>query len=367
MKFTDLTLSEQLKISDRDIEGRKRLIDFNDEDAKMLKSIKPFIIENVDIIVEEFYSKQINIPEIQIVIGDAETFSRLHSSMKRYVIELFEGFYDKEYVNKRLRIGLVHKRIGVSPKLYISAIHILEGVLRKYLSKIPRNSNQSPDSMDYQESLRKVLTFDIQFVFDTYINSLLSEVKSAKDEMEEYANSLEEIVAQRTKELEELSSKDTLTGLYNQRFFYEQIRRDLSVSERSGQPISLVYIDLNNFKQLNDSKGHKAGGALLTIVGESLLSQVRDADMACRYGGDEFCIIMPNTTSDEAEEFCRRLTTNFDTREVQGISFSIGIFQLGPEKYSNMDSFVKSADKLMYKAKALSKEDPTHQICSGSN
>ena len=152
MKYTDLTLAEQLKISDRDIESRKKLIDFNDSDAELLKSIKPFISENIDAIAEEFYSKQINNPEIQIVIGDAETFKRLHNSMKRYVIELFEGYYDREYVNKRLRIGLVHKRIGVSPKLYISAIHILEIVLRKYVVKSTIGKNECANCFDHQDA-----------------------------------------------------------------------------------------------------------------------------------------------------------------------------------------------------------------------
>ena len=361
-RLTDTTLAEQLKITDRDIEDRKALMGFTEEDAKFLVAAKATVAENLDNIVGEFYAKQISVPEIQLLIGDAETFNRLHASMKRYVLELFDGFYDKEYVNKRLRIGKVHKRIGVSPKLYVSAIRLLEHVMVRYVTKEAKGDNNCSSCEGVRDALHKLLSLDIQFVFDTYIASLVSEVELAKDQVEEYAAGLEETVAKRTKQLQELSRRDTLTGLFNQRSFYEQLRRELSVGERNHHPISLVYLDLNNFKKLNDSQGHKAGDDLLETVGMSLTETVRDIDIACRYGGDEFCIIMPNTTLDQSDEVCRRLIAAFDSRPAQGVSFSIGIAQLGPDTFTDMDAFVKMADKQMYDAKAKSKKEPGHHI-----
>ena len=362
LRLTDQTLAEQLKITDREIEERKALMGFSDDDARFLEACKPVITEHIDDITGEFYEKQIKIPEIQLIIGDSETFRRLHGSMKRYILELFDGYYDGEYVNKRLRIGRIHNKIGVPPKLYISAICLLESILNKYVLAKPKSDAACEDCSGRQDALHRLLMFDIQFVFDTYIASLVSEVEAAKDQVERYAAGLEETVAERTQQLQELSRRDTLTGLFNQRSFYEQLRRELSVAERNHHPVSLVYFDLNNFKKLNDSQGHKAGDDLLETVGKAVNETIRDIDVACRYGGDEFCIIMPNTAEDQAEEVCKRLIADFDGRPTQGVTFSVGIAQLGPETYSDMNTFVRAADEHMYVAKARSKEDPGHHI-----
>ena len=253
------------------------------------------------------------VPEIQLLIGDAETFRRLHSSMKRYIVELFEGYYDKEYVNRRLRIGKVHKSIGVSPKLYISSLARMEGILHDKLLRMEEGDIE----IGYRRSaaLRKLLMLDVQFVFDTYINSLMSEVLTAKSAVESYAETLEETVAQRTRELEEISRTDSLTKLENQRSFYESLRHELAVAERNKTVLSLMYFDLNHFKILNDNKGHRTGDELLAFVGTIMLETARTSDVCCRYGGDEFCVIMPNTDWEAAKIFCERLIERFEEGE----------------------------------------------------
>jgi hypothetical protein len=113
--ITEQTLAEQLKITEREIEERKQLIGFSSADVIALLQWKPIVQRDIELIVDEFYRRQRSISEVALLIGDAETFRRLHHSMRRYVLELFDGFYDSEYVNKRLRIGKVNKQIGVSP------------------------------------------------------------------------------------------------------------------------------------------------------------------------------------------------------------------------------------------------------------
>ena len=121
MKKTEQTLLEQMRITEFDIEARKALISFKEEDFEQLKSLRSLIESKIDNLVSEFYKRQTEIPEIALLIGDADTLARLISAQRNYVLDLFSGIYDLEYVNNRLRIGLVHKRIGVEPKLYLSA------------------------------------------------------------------------------------------------------------------------------------------------------------------------------------------------------------------------------------------------------
>ncbi len=133
MRRTDKTLLEQMEISDVEILRRLELLSLNKEALNLLVSNKLIIEENIDVIVDEFYEKQTEIDEISLLIGDADTLRRLRTAQRKYVIDLFSGNYDSEYINNRLRIGLVHKRIGVEPKLYLSAVRSLKEIITKTL------------------------------------------------------------------------------------------------------------------------------------------------------------------------------------------------------------------------------------------
>lgn len=352
----DQSLAEQLRITEPEIRDRKSLLDFTEADVDSLRECKPIVSEHLDSIVDEFYDKQRRHPDIVLLIGDAETFSRLHGSMRRYVMELFDGFYDAEYVNSRLRIGKVHKRIGVPPKLYISALHLLETILLRHVM------DDGPRGEARRTALHKLLMFDIQLVFDTYIASLVSQVESARDQLQTYATSLEHMIAERTRQLEELSRKDPLTGLANQRAFFTDLRRELAIAQRTHQPVSLVYFDLNGFKGLNDTQGHLAGDDMLIAVGRALGEVLRETDTACRYGGDEFCLILPATDSIHAEQTCQRVIAAFDKIASHGVTFSIGIAEAGTGPTLSADDLVRAADTAMYIAKARSRCEPGHYI-----
>jgi len=204
MELTDHRLLEQIHITGHEIARRKELTGLGSDEAAALLGCRAFITEEIDLIVEEFYRIQTSDPEISRLIGDADTLRRLHSAQKQYVIELFSGNTDSEYVNNRLRIGLVHKRIGVEPKLYLSAVRILKEILFKTLE---RRVTDAAARADACRALDRQLYFDITLVFDTYTRSLISEVESAKDRVEIYAASLEIQVAQRTRELQEKVSQ----------------------------------------------------------------------------------------------------------------------------------------------------------------
>nr|CRH08000.1 Protein of unknown function. putative diguanylate cyclase, predicted [Candidatus Magnetococcus massalia] len=365
VKLTDRSLAEQMKITDLELEKRKQRLNFTQDDVDRLLSCKELVATNVDEVVDQFYSRITGLPEAQLIIGDAETFRRLKSSLRGYIIELFEGYYDREYVNKRLRIGKIHQRIGVSPSLYVSAVAQLENFIQTLLlndAKIGKNCTLCDHRRD---SLHKLLMLDMQLVFDTYINSLVSEVNSAREEVERYAQSLEETVAERTRQLEELSTRDGLTGLLNQRTFHTVLRRELSRAERISQPLSLVYFDLNKFKAVNDTIGHKAGDQVLMNVGVAVKSVLEESDdSGFRYGGDEFALILPNTDLKQATELSKQLCEAYDPEKNYNVSFSMGIAQRGPKEYGLMDSFIHEADSHMYIAKGVSRQEPGHQIHS---
>ncbi len=362
MKNTRLTLLEQLRITEREIRRRQELIGLTDENIAILLESRPLISQNIDVIVDDFYGDQVQEPEIARLIGDSETLSRLKKYMRKYILDLFDGLYDTEYVQSRLRIGMVHKRIGVTPKLYISAVHNLQNLLKKHLAG--ESGEDCESCIRRMDALEKIILFDLALVFDTYIHSLMEEVGRSKEELEKYAQSLEETIALRTHELAELARVDSLTSLFNQRSFYEELKRELSRAQRNADTISLIYFDLDGFKAVNDTMGHRKGDEILVKTADAIRSSVRPSDVAARYGGDEFCIILPQTEISDAIGICKRIIENFESRgQTSGVTFSFGISENNSQNLYDVDLFVKKADTAMY----ISKKRPGHQISTSSS
>ncbi|BBL74662.1 GGDEF domain-containing protein [Methylomagnum ishizawai] len=348
MRQTDQTLLEQMRITELDIERRKELLNFTVKDVEILLKYKPIIEHEIGAIVADFYSKQTAIDEIQLLIGDSDTLGRLMDAQKRYIRDLFQGIYDMEYVNNRLRIGLVHKRIGVEPKLYLAAIHTLKDLLFRVL----RPHEEDVDGYaSIQSALGKLLYFDVTLVFETYIRSLLAEIEVAKDKAERYAKIMEEKVADRTRELERLSRIDALTGLSNRRVLQEALCREIRYAQRNRLPLCLVYFDVDNFKTINDRLGHHRGDEILQSIGHILLSVSRDVDMCFRYGGDEFCVILQGTLLEQARGSYAGRLLDVLAKEIPGVELSIGIAQTGLDIYDSPDDLIKRADARMYEAK----------------
>ncbi len=110
---TGYSLADQMRIDEFEVERRKELLKFEPEDAEWLIAVKPEILKLLEVIVEEFYANQVSIVEIAVTIGDLETLRRLRNVQKSYIVELFSGYYDLDYVNNRLRIGLVHNALAL--------------------------------------------------------------------------------------------------------------------------------------------------------------------------------------------------------------------------------------------------------------
>ena len=352
MKQTELTLLEQMHITALEVESRKALLGFTSSDVDSLLRCRTLVRDAIDDVLAQAHEKQMAIDDITLVIGDADTLRNMQSAQKTYVLDFFQGVYDTDYVHSRLRIGLVLKRIGIDPKLYLAAVKILKDALFRFME------TSIPDVAEHtriQQALDKLLYFDVTLVFETYVRSMVTEIERGKDKMIHYARSLEQRVAERTAELERLSRIDPLTGLFNRRILAETIQREIRIAERNKKPLSLVYFDLDNFKEVNDCYGHDKGDDVLKAVGETVRAVSRNVDLCFRLGGDEFCVLLTDSTEDEARRvYCNRLVRLIAER-LDGLTLSIGIAQTGPDEYADPDALIKRADTAMYEAKRRSK------------
>ncbi len=358
MKQTELTLLEQMRITELEVEHRKELLDFTAEDVDYLLRIRTVVRSSIDALISEFYEKQAAIDDIALVIGDADTLRCFQLAQKRYVLDMFQGVYDIEYVNSRLRIGLILKRIGIDPKLYLAATKMLKTLLYRLMEEACLDVAVCTNT---QRALDKLFYFDVTLVFETYVRSMVTEIELGKDKVVRYAKALEQRVAERTAELERLSRVDPLTGLLNRRILAETMQREIRIAERNGKPLCLIYFDLDRFKEINDQFGHDKGDEVLKSVGEAMREVSRNVDLCFRLGGDEFCVMLTNSTEDEARRvYCDRLLRLVAER-IDGLSLSIGIAQTGPEEYGDPDELIKRADHAMYEAKRRSKAPATAQ------
>ncbi len=352
LKLISRTLSEQMGMTEQEIVSRKEILKITPAHEKALNKCADYISLNTPFLVEAFYDEQTKIKDIELLIGDADTLVRLQGSMVNYIHSLFGGTYDMTYVSSRLRIGLVHKRIGVSPKLYLCGMQTLNEILVSAINDFYMSEEDKSDCGKAVEGLERLLSFDIGLVFDTYIRSLTAEIEVGKEVLENHAKGLEATIKERTRELAQLALHDPLTGLQNQRAFYDDLNKTLGLSKRYNHTVALVYMDLDGFKKLNDKDGHVAGDKALKQLAEAINLNLRDTDSAARYGGDEFCIIMPNTDLIAATVFCERLNTDFaEIINNNELSISTGIAQSGPAVHIEAKELVKIADKNMYKAK----------------
>jgi diguanylate cyclase (GGDEF)-like protein len=160
-----------------------------------------------------------------------------------------------------------------------------------------------------------------------------------------------------------LSQRDGLTGLYNHRMFKEKLTQELSRRGRNNKPLSLMMIDIDHFKQFNDSYGHQAGDAVLKQLAAVITGQTRGRtiDVCCRYGGEEFTVIMPELDLSRAVTVAERLRktvedTPFfikDREEKSKVTISLGVASVAPEEDANADDLVKKADDALYQSKRL--------------
>jgi diguanylate cyclase (GGDEF)-like protein len=162
--------------------------------------------------------------------------------------------------------------------------------------------------------------------------------------------------ARRFREARQLADLDALTGLHNRRFFHETLARECARAHRYNRTLALIVFDLDDFKEVNDRIGHLAGDAVLAEVAERVRDVVRSADIACRVGGDEFAIILPESGVDDADQLYRRIQAAVASRPLaQGgkLYLSAGVAELRPD--DDAVSFFQRADDALYRAKETGK------------
>lgn len=163
-----------------------------------------------------------------------------------------------------------------------------------------------------------------------------------------------------------LSITDGLTGLYDYRFFQERLNHEVENASKNGESVSLCIIDIDHFKEINDAFGHNEGDCVLKKMGELILSTIRESDIACRYGGDEFAVIFPHTDQqgmifviERIIHHCEQFTSNTNPK----VTVSIGCSSYPTLAFDSKELF-KQADIALYDAKRMGRN--TYMLYHGA-
>jgi diguanylate cyclase (GGDEF)-like protein len=156
--------------------------------------------------------------------------------------------------------------------------------------------------------------------------------------------------------LEPLATRDQLTKLFNRHYFSFEIVKQINFWRRHQQPLSMLMLDIDYFKNINDTYGHLAGDYALQAIADICLRQVRDIDTVARIGGEEFAILLPSTAVNGALRMAERIRTDVEAHDFKygktafKLTVSIGVVELTDETWS-VTEFLKAADEMLYEAK----------------
>lgn len=174
-----------------------------------------------------------------------------------------------------------------------------------------------------------------------YLTNLTSALQSATVMSEE-----------QVAEIVRMSLHDSLTGLFNHAYCFQKLDMELTRYVRYGDMVSVMMIDIDDFKEMNDLMGHQEGDRILTMIGKIIKKTARDSDVCCRYGGEEFALILPMTDSKEASILSERMKDNLAQNLPFGkrLTVSIGVASSGMN-VSTSQALIKKADAALYQAK----------------
>ncbi|MBV2205437.1 MAG: sensor domain-containing diguanylate cyclase [Pseudomonas sp.] len=224
---------------------------------------------------------------------------------------------------------------------------------------------QSQSGIDHEADYR-ALTRDGRYV---WIRDVVHVLRNAAGEVEALVGFMfdiserkqtEQKLLQLQKQLEELSYQDGLTGVANRRMFDNRFQMEWSNAQRTSQPLSLILLDIDYFKQYNDHYGHVRGDDCLKNVGQALSgAAVRPRDLLARYGGEEFVLLLPETDAQAAAqvaERCRQLIRGQNIQHAHSqvapqLTISLGVGTLIPGPFDQPQAFLERVDRLLYKAK----------------
>ncbi len=330
-----------------DAESRRRrlaLLGLGAADVAWAEALNRRVIApNVEPIIEAFYGKLLAQDEFIRILNRGFDLDRLRHAQKLYLLSLGIQFDSAEYFEERLRVGAAHARVSVPLGVYASAYAILQQLILGHVP--PEIRTVTADYFLLVSFLLKITALDMSLASDTYH---LAKVQGLESSLQAWRHV--------GKELRHKVETDTLTGAASHSQAIATLQRALHVAQRNDTPLCVDMVDLDFFKNVNDSYGHLVGDEVLRDVTARMRSSVRDFDTVGRYGGEEFIIILENAPLATARSIAERVRRHVAQSpiKVKDLKIRLTLSQgvAAAHKTDDVASLLRRADTALYAAKA---------------
>ncbi|MFT4243486.1 MAG: EAL domain-containing protein [Acidovorax sp.] len=328
---------------------RKEFLSLNAQDEQAIRDLHEGLSGEAHGFVDGFYRHLLSFDEMRALIPDDAALQRLKGLHVRYFRSLTAGIYDEAYGKGRQHVGLAHAQVGLAPGWYLGGYsHYLVELLPR-LARLPGLRHADPTAVT--QALIKVVFLDIGLTIDSYIaqrDGLIADLR----EREQLTRDL--LDAQQR--LEKLALYDTLTGLPNRAHGMAQAQRLLDAARQRGQRAAVLFVDLDRFKEINDTRGHAVGDQVLVAVARQCQRVLGSRGTLARLGGDEFMFTWVLTDGEAPLTLARRICGMLcrpmavgDLRFEVGASTGVAV---SPQHGDAVDELLQHADIAMYRAKA---------------
>ncbi|HHO67642.1 MAG TPA: diguanylate cyclase [Gammaproteobacteria bacterium] len=291
-------------------------------------------------IIDDFYVHLLKNEQAARLLASFD-MDRLKKLQVGHLQTLGRDFDSAAYFEARLRVGIAHARVGVPLGLYLAAFGYLQVLV---LYEIEAAGLAGDERQALVELVVKLNTLDVTLAAEVYHRTRVQDLQRSVRQLEHERRQLRDQLQQ-----------DALTGVSSRVGLLEEIGRALDAALRTGQPLCLIMADLDHFKQVNDTHGHAVGDAVLREVAGRIKAALREFDLVGRYGGEEFVVLLENTSLHTAHQVAERVRRRIADQPVKvdekliDITVSQGLALATPQ--DDPDSLLRRADQAMYQAK----------------
>lgn len=332
------------------LDQRRCLLDLSRADlATGLQLQEQVIGPRLELIIAAFYDRLVEFEPFQEIMAQGYDVASLRSTQSKYLRSLGVNFHQQTYMEQRIRVGVVHDRVGLPLSAYLCAYRLLQQLL---IDAVRAEISDPKEQQRLSDFVLKITALDISLAIEAYhgirVHSLEQSIQN---------------LGAREREQRQRAETDALTGAANRESLFDALRSALDQQAVDGAPLCLAIADLDHFKRVNDQHGHLVGDGVLRDVVARLSAGFRGSDLVCRYGGEEFAVVLTHTDLSQALEICERVRERVAATPVAvgaltvQVTMSFGVAQSRPEDH--VESLFARADRALYRAK----ETGRNRVC----